>query len=90
MAREGSLLGVPSIYCGTRNMKANTIMEKKNILFHLKPGELPDMLSNIYFNNALSVNQINFRKNLAKEWVDVNRFIYDSLKNIYTKTQSGR
>lgn len=90
MAREGSLLGVPSIYCGTRNMKANIIMENKNILFHLKPEELPEMLNDIYFNNSHSVNQINFRKNLAEEWVDVNMFIYESLKNIYIKTRSGR
>lgn len=90
MAREGSLLGVPSIYVGTRKMKANLIMEKRNILFHLKPYELPDFLKKIYFNNYCLVNQEKFRKSLADEWVDVNRFIYDSLLEIYQKSSNGR
>ena len=29
MAREGAILGVPSIYCGIRNMVANQVMESK-------------------------------------------------------------
>lgn len=87
MAREGSLLGVPSIYCGTREMKANRIMENKNILFHIKPEELPDFLSNVYFKDAYIVNQTDFRNSLMKEWVDVNDFIYESLMNLYYKKQ---
>lgn len=36
MAREGAMLGVPSIYCGMRNMKANEMLMKRGILQHVK------------------------------------------------------
>ncbi len=38
MAREGAMLGVPSIYCGTRKMKANELLMAAGLLQHL-PGD---------------------------------------------------
>ena len=77
MAREGGLLGVPSIYCGLREMKANKILEEKEILFHLKPGDVVPFVNDIILNNSYYQDQNTFRDNLLKEWVDVNEFIYD-------------
>ncbi len=81
MAREGSLLGVPSIYCGFRVMKANKILENKNILFHLKPNEVVSFVDDIINDNSFYQNQELFRLNLLKEWVDVNEFIYKAVMN---------
>lgn len=81
MAREGSLLGVPSIYCGLRKMKANKILEDKNILFHLKPSEVVSFVNDLIVNNSYFHNQDSFRNELLKEWVDVNEFIYDVIMN---------
>jgi predicted glycosyltransferase len=82
MAREGSLLGVPSIYCGFRDMKANKILENKNILFHLKPNEVVPFVNNIVNDNSFFQNQESFRNLLLKEWVDVNDFIYKAVMNM--------
>ena len=57
MAREGAMLGVPSIYCGFRNMKANMILENKNILFHVKPGDVVERVLQLKKMNYLEVNQ---------------------------------
>jgi hypothetical protein len=87
MAREGGLLGVPSIYCGYREMKANKILENKNILFHLNPGEVVPFVNDIILNNSYFQDQITFRDNLLKEWVDVNEFIYDVVMNTINNIQ---
>jgi len=39
MAREAAILGVPSIYCGSRKMKANDILIEKGMLFHINPDQ---------------------------------------------------
>ena len=82
MAREGSLLGVPSIYCGFREMKANKILENKNILFHLKPSDVVFFVNNVVNDNSFYQNQESFRENLLKEWVDVNEFIFTEVMKI--------
>jgi len=87
MAREGGLLGVPSIYCGLREMKANKILENKNILFHLKPAEVVLFANDIIVNNSYFQNQESFRDILLKEWVDVNEFIYNVVMNTINNIQ---
>jgi uncharacterized protein len=82
MAREGSILGVPSIYCGFRDMKANKILEDKDILFHLKPNEVISFVNRIINDNIYFQNQEIFRDNLLNEWVDVNQFIYDEVEKM--------
>ena len=44
VAREGAMLGVPSIYAGIRDMPANVIMIKKEMLFKLEPKEIAGMV----------------------------------------------
>jgi len=82
MAREGAILGVPSIYCGIRNMKANDVMIKKGMLFHKKIDEIPNFI-NFIINNKLNImDQDKFREKLAQEWADVNEFILARIKDV--------
>lgn len=80
MAREGGMLGVPSIYCGYREMKANEILINKKILYHVDYLEVPDFVINIFDHKMTIPDQRELRNNLLKEWDDVSKFI---LKTIY-------
>ena len=80
MAREGVLLGVPSIYCGMREMRANKIMMDKGMLFKIDPDEVPNFCNKI-INREINVPpQDLFRKKLSDEWVDVTEFIIRQIK----------
>jgi uncharacterized protein len=80
MAREGSLLGVPSIYCGNRYMKANMIMIKKNLLFHSKPENIEYKINELLRDGSYRKKQFTFRQNLMDEWEDVTDFIIKSVE----------
>ncbi|MCE1164097.1 MAG: DUF354 domain-containing protein [Bacteroidetes bacterium] len=82
MAREGAMLGVPSIYCGYRVMKANSILENKNMLFHIKPEEVVIRTESIAKAGNSGISQGNFRNMLMNEWVDVSDLIYDAVMKI--------
>ena len=75
MAREGAMLGVPSIYCGFREMKANDVMIAKGMLFKKRSEDVPGFLSEIIEGKVKVENQDQFRNKLAAEWIDVNKFI---------------
>lgn len=75
MAREGGMLGVPSIYIGTREMPANRILIKKGILFKKSPEELSDFIEQLKKGNINLPNQDQFREELLESWIDVNVFI---------------
>lgn len=79
MAREGAILGVPSIYCGFREMKANQILMDKNILFKLLPDETIVFINDFFQNKLNSFNQEEFRAKLKNEWVDINAFLLEIL-----------
>lgn len=75
MAREGAMLGVPGIYCGFREMKANEVLIKKGMLFHKKPEEVVHTVERI-INNEISIRPQNvFRWELMEEWDDVTELI---------------
>lgn len=79
MAREASMLGVPSIYCGIREMKANQLMEKKKMLFQATPDKAPALMADI-ISGALKIKeQEAFRQELLKEWDDITEFIIDQI-----------
>jgi uncharacterized protein len=80
MAREGAMLGVPSIYCGFRTMKANKIMQEHNMLFHVEINEVPIAIRNYFNNTAFESNQIKFREKLKNEWVDIPEMMYNLIK----------
>lgn len=75
MAREGSLLGVPSLYVGIRDMKANRLMEEREMLFKVTPREAIALMEQIASGSKIIHKQGNFRKQLAQEWDDVTEFI---------------
>jgi predicted glycosyltransferase len=75
MAREGAMLGIPSIYCGIRKMKANEMLIKLDLLKHL-PGE--DSLP--FINNTMdkafnTCRQAEVRNELLENWDDMNEFM---------------
>lgn len=74
MAREGAMLGVPSIYCGSRMMKANEVLQSKKMLFHLQE-DIPNFSEKILKNSLYIDNQEVFRDELLNEWIDVNDII---------------
>lgn len=75
MAREGALLGVPSIYCGKREMAANKVMIEKKILLHIDVKNVPETVNDIINGVRCFEDQISFRSNIACEWDDVPHFI---------------
>ncbi len=79
MAREGAMLGVPSIYCGIREMNANRILIDKGMLYQVKDQDVPEFVNKIINEEIIVVNKTDFRKNLLEEWVDVNKFIMDKI-----------
>lgn len=85
MAREGALLGVPSIYCGFRNMAANRVLVNKDMLFHLKPELVPGFVEKIIEGKIKVEEQNGFRGNLLNEWVDVTEFVTEKVNNYINK-----
>jgi len=79
VAREGAMLGVPSIYCGKRNMQANIILSNKKMLFHVSSDKIPEFLHKIIQGNILTFEQDKFRELLLQEWIDVNEFIIEKI-----------
>ena len=71
MAREGGLLGVPSIYCGIREMKANSILIDKGMLKHTPGRTALGAIGEILKLPFNEVEQINKRKDLAESWDDM-------------------
>ena len=80
MAREGAMLGVPSIYAGTRSMPANDIMIGKNMLWKIPPESVVRALKKI-FNEPTSVyTQTEFRESLFREWDDITELMLERIK----------
>lgn len=80
MAREGAMLGVPSIYCGIREMAANRLMIDKGMLFHKDVEEVPQFVERIISSDIKIEEQDKFRERLEDEWVDVTEFIVSQIK----------
>lgn len=82
--RESAILGVPGIYCGYRNMKANDVLMKKGLVFHSKPPEVNEIVSNILEGKIIFKEQESVRKELSEEWEDVTELIVN-IVNDYVK-----
>ena len=68
VAREGAMLGVPSIYAGIRDMPANSIMIKKGMLLKLETDCILETVLKIINGELIFENQDRFRQNLFEEW----------------------
>ena len=80
MAREGAMLGVPSIYCGIREMAANKVMIDKGMLFHKNAEDVPKFVERIIGSDIKIEEQDKFRERLEDEWIDVTEFILETIK----------
>jgi predicted glycosyltransferase len=84
MAREGAILGVPSIYCGIREMQVNNVLINKNMLFKVKPNNVPEFINKIINNEIVIQKQNEFISNLNNDWDDITEFICKKV-NTYNK-----
>lgn len=82
MAREAAMLGVPSVYCGFRKMKANQILIDKGLLHQTNPGEELDLINGILSNKILFSEREEVRSKLLDEWEDVTELIVKLVRNI--------
>lgn len=83
MAREGAILGVPSIYCGIREMAANRIMIEKGMLIkNSNITELPQIVRNVIDGKVSFEDQVSFREKITNEWEDVPTFILNSINSL--------
>jgi uncharacterized protein len=83
MAREGAMLGVNSLYCGSRKMQANEYLALHASFKQVNPGELPDAIFDIFHQTDDFVSiQESRRLYLQEKWCDVTAFIYEKFKSI--------
>lgn len=75
MAREGAMLGVPSIYCGIRKMKANEMLMELNILLHLPGKSALPYINEITAKDFDQEAQTSVRNQLLENWDDMNAFM---------------
>lgn len=75
MAREGAMLGVPSIYCGIRDMAANRVMIEKKMLFKIPAAQVPDTVKKIIAGDIAHPGPKEFRAALCEQWDDVTALI---------------
>jgi uncharacterized protein len=83
MAREGGMLGIPSIYCGIREMKANNILIQKDILKHIFINEVPDYLVKYKWESVFPQDE--FRGKLLSDWDDVTELIIKEIEYFIKK-----
>ncbi|MDH3650049.1 MAG: DUF354 domain-containing protein, partial [Saprospiraceae bacterium] len=82
MAREGAMLGVPSIYAGNRFMPANEILITKNMLYKVNPDEVVECVTTLLSSSHQQESQESVRDQLTSEWDDVTALILSKLRMI--------
>jgi uncharacterized protein len=75
MAREGAMLGVPSIYCGMRKMKANELLMKLDILKHLEGDKALPHINALLQAPFDASAQDQVRQRLLENWDDMVDFM---------------
>ncbi len=80
MAREGALLGVPSIYAGIRDMPANEILIRRGRLWKIPPSDVVTKINWINEHPDYINNQDAFRQELLEEWDDITQLILQKVK----------
>ena len=79
MAREGAMLGVPSIYCGIRKMKANEMLIKMGILDHFPVEEAITPINDYILCQSDKNRQEKIRLDLLTTWDDMNEFMENQI-----------
>jgi hypothetical protein len=75
MAREGAMLGVPSIYAGVRDMPANDIMIARNMLWKVAPEAVLHKVKELIEGRLSVAAQDHFRQQLFREWDDITALV---------------
>jgi len=85
MAREGAELGVPSIYCGQRTMKANQALIDLRYLYQItEPKTIIDQLGNGVVE--LSKDEQDARRDyMLRDWDDPNEIVYQNVMELLEK-----
>jgi predicted glycosyltransferase len=86
MAREGAMLGVPSIYCGVREMKANQLLMEMGILKHFPGIEMIAPVNEMTQDPFNKSAQDKIRHQLVEKWDDMNAFMMKQIDR-YRKVQ---
>ncbi|MFD2247993.1 DUF354 domain-containing protein [Pontibacter ruber] len=81
MAREGAMLGVPSVYCGIRKMKANEVLMKQGLLEHLPGNEALPFINESINKEFDEDKQIRNRQLLLESWDDMISFMKEQINN---------
>lgn len=84
MAREGAMLGVPSVYCGTRKMKANELLIDFGILQHLPESQMVAPVNQLIDKQFNKSAQNSIRHQLFLKWDDMVDFMKQQI-NRYKK-----
>lgn len=77
MAREGALLGVPSIYTGERIMLANKYLEDMAILKKVSTTKINNYIKDFFNGKLICSDQVTIREKLCITFIDLNKFILD-------------
>jgi predicted glycosyltransferase len=85
MAREGAMLGVPSIYCGIREMKANKLLIDEGILFQYPVDSAVVPINELIAKPFDQYKQYAIREGLRDKWDDMNDFMTTQI-NIFKKS----
>jgi hypothetical protein len=84
MAREGAMLGVKSIYCGVREMKANKLLIHEGCLNHYPQDSGLETINRLALKPVDGGAQELLRDNLKNRWIDMNAFMYTQI-NLFKK-----
>ena len=79
MAREGAMLGVPSIYCGTRKMKANELLMQAGMLEHLPGDSALPFINKVIEKKFDKEKQTGTRNKLLEQWDDMTSFMKEQI-----------
>ncbi len=79
MAREGAMLGVPSIYAGNRDMPANKILIDKKMLVKVLPSQVVALATAILHKEKNFPAQTAFRQMLFEQWDDITELILSKI-----------
>jgi predicted glycosyltransferase len=82
VAREASMLGVPSIYTGIRNMAVNDILLDKGLMVKAGQGDLMKLIDEALAKKDIDESQAKVREDLSREWDDLTDFILKKIKDI--------
>jgi predicted glycosyltransferase len=75
MAREGAILGVPSLYIGMREMQANNQLTKFGKLIKLDSSNAVSLLKQLYIKDINLKERAEYRNSLQKNFIDLTDFI---------------